>query len=183
MQVYDLAGSGCRYDLVLFMGVFYHLRYPLLALDIISRITGRLMVFQTLTLPGEEVSAASPDFDLDDRGHLLETGWPKMAFVEHRFAQDPTNWWVPNRACVEALLRASGFEILNRPGRETCLCRPASPPRPYEELWNEEFLSLLPSLQEPQALSPHEGDEAHAQDQQPSLKAGVPRLENPRKPR
>src|SRR3954465_7015374 len=32
MQVYDLAHRAEQYDLVLFMGVFYHLRYPMLGL-------------------------------------------------------------------------------------------------------------------------------------------------------
>ncbi len=145
MQVYDLAGSREGYDLVLFLGVFYHLRYPLLALDIISRKVKRLFVFQALTLPGEEVIAARSDYDLDDRDQLLERGWPKMSFIENRFAGDPTNWWFPNHACIEALLRASGFEILSRPGKEIYLCRPAAHARPYEELWIEEYLSAIGS--------------------------------------
>src|SRR5699024_1275497 len=36
MQIYDLAHAEEKYDLIWFMGVFYHLRYPLLALDILS---------------------------------------------------------------------------------------------------------------------------------------------------
>ena len=55
MQVYDLARTQEEFDLVWFMGVFYHLRYPMLGLDIVSRKTNRLMVFQTMTAPGEEV--------------------------------------------------------------------------------------------------------------------------------
>src|SRR5690348_11154029 len=53
MQVYDLAHPEETYDLVLFMGVFYHLRYPLLGLDIVARKVGRLLVFQSLSMPGE----------------------------------------------------------------------------------------------------------------------------------
>ena len=45
MQVYDLAHEEQQYDIVLFMGVFYHLRYPLLALDIVTRLVGEMMVF------------------------------------------------------------------------------------------------------------------------------------------
>lgn len=33
-QAYDVMHSEATYDLVLFLGVFYHLRYPLLALDL-----------------------------------------------------------------------------------------------------------------------------------------------------
>ena len=53
MQVYDLARETDEYDLVWFMGVLYHLRHPLLALDIIRRKTRRQLVMQTMTMPGE----------------------------------------------------------------------------------------------------------------------------------
>ena len=124
MQVYDLAHAGERYDLVLFMGVFYHLRHPLLALDIVARAVERLMVFQTLTMPGMQVLRNTHDRDIDDREDLLRPGWPKMAFIEHRFANDPTNWWAPNHACVEAMLRSSGMRVVGRPGHEIYLCEP-----------------------------------------------------------
>jgi tRNA (mo5U34)-methyltransferase len=52
--VYDLARTNERWDLVLFMGVLYHLRHPLLALDVVGRRFRRLLVLQTLTMPGEE---------------------------------------------------------------------------------------------------------------------------------
>lgn len=54
-QVYQLAGERERFDLVLFMGVFYHLRYPLLGLDIVAQRTDRLMLFQSLSMRGDEV--------------------------------------------------------------------------------------------------------------------------------
>lgn len=124
-QVYDLAASDARYDLVLFLGVFYHLRYPLLALDVLAEMTPRLMVFQTLSTPGEAVcDAASGDVDFQSRERLDEPGWPKMAFVEHTICRDPTNWWVPNHAGVLAMLRSAGFAVTAHPGEEIYLCRP-----------------------------------------------------------
>jgi tRNA (mo5U34)-methyltransferase len=128
MQVYDLAHNDREFDLVLFMGVFYHLRYPLLGLDIVAEKVRHLMVFQTLTVPGEEVRATDEENDLaiDDRAALNEPGWPKMAFIEHRLAGDPTNWWAPNHTGVEAMLRSSGLHVIDRPGHEIYVCRPAS---------------------------------------------------------
>src|SRR3712207_2373115 len=61
MQVYDLAHQAEAYDLVFFMGVFYHLRYPLLGLDLVAEKVRRLMVFQTLTMLGDEVYQGSSD--------------------------------------------------------------------------------------------------------------------------
>src|SRR3954453_13061347 len=59
--VYDLARSHETFDLILFMGVLYHLRHPLLALDIVAARAKRLVVLQTLTTPGNE--AVSPPAD------------------------------------------------------------------------------------------------------------------------
>jgi tRNA (mo5U34)-methyltransferase len=125
LAVYELAREHEAYDLVLFMGVFYHLRYPLLALDIVTETVKRLMVFQTLTMPGDEVfEGAALDREIWDRAAFAMPGWPKMAFIEREFAGDPTNWWAPNHAGVEAMLRSSGMRIIARPGHEIYLCEP-----------------------------------------------------------
>jgi tRNA (mo5U34)-methyltransferase len=146
MQVYDLAHYEAAsdpdlpianrkaqiansFDLVLFMGVLYHLRYPMLGLDIVSQKVKRLMLFQTLTMPGEEVFEPTWDRGFDDRELLNNQGWPKMAFLEHHFAGDPTNWWAPNHAAVEAMLRSCGLRIIKRPGHEIYLAEP-DPSRP-----------------------------------------------------
>jgi tRNA (mo5U34)-methyltransferase len=125
MQVYDLARSVEKYDIVLFMGVFYHLRYPLLGLDIVAEKVKRTLVFQCLTMPGVEVDDSTEvDRDIDDREAFRAPGWPKMAFIEHRFSGDPTNWWAPNHAGAEALLRSSGLRVTSRPGHEIYVCEP-----------------------------------------------------------
>ena len=124
MAVYEIASCAEQFDLVWFMGVFYHLRYPLLALDLLARRTRRMMVFQTLTMPGESVYEDTADHPIEDRTPLLDPGWPKMAFIEHRFSGDPTNWWVPNHAGVEAMLRSSGLRVVQRPAEEIYCCVP-----------------------------------------------------------
>lgn len=123
--VYELARMNQVYDLVLFMGVFYHLRHPLLALDILAARTRKLMVFQTLTMPGESVLETPTDQDFDDREAMTSPGWPKMAFIENSLAGDPTNWWAPNHAAVEAMLRSAGLQAISRPGYEVYLCVPS----------------------------------------------------------
>jgi tRNA (mo5U34)-methyltransferase len=124
MQVYDLARSDEAWDLVLFMGVLYHLRYPLLGLDIVARRVRRRLIFQTLTMPGMEVAEAPEDFGIDQRERMLDPGWPRMAFIERRLAGDPTNWWAPNHAGVLAMLRSAGLEATDTPGHEIYICRP-----------------------------------------------------------
>jgi tRNA (mo5U34)-methyltransferase len=126
MQIYDLAREPEQFDLVWFMGVLYHLRHPLLALDIIRRRTRRMMVMQTLTMPGDAVLPVPEDLHIDDRDRLREPGWPGMAFIEKRLARDPTNWWAPDHACVEAMLRSAGFDVKAKIAHETYLCEPSA---------------------------------------------------------
>jgi tRNA (mo5U34)-methyltransferase len=137
--VYDLPAFEGRFDLVLFMGVFYHLRYPQLALDLVAEKVGRMLVFQTLTVPGDEVMDTPVNLELDERERMREPGWPMMAFIEHALAGDRTNWWAPNHAGVLALLRSSGLAVASQPGHEIYVCTPTwldggKPPSHREEL-------------------------------------------------
>jgi tRNA (mo5U34)-methyltransferase len=137
MGVYELAYLPDEFDLVLFMGVLYHLRHPLLALDIVAERTAGTLVLQTLTVPGAADGAAPgppPDVPFEDRALLREPWWPTMAFVEHRLAADPTNWWVPSAAAVEAMVRSTGLAVVDRPATETWLCRPSTPSAHVAEL-------------------------------------------------
>lgn len=140
-QVYELAGDPVIYDLVWFMGVFYHLRYPLLGLDILARKTRRLMIFQSLSLGGDPSPELPENLAYEDRGRLRGSSWPRMAFVESRFAGDPTNWWVPDTAAVCAMIRTAGLDPVREIADETWLCErrePAGVPHP-------EFQALFPS--------------------------------------
>ena len=134
MGVYDLARTDEQFDLVLFMGVLYHLRYPLLALDIVTERVSGTLVFQTLTLPGDEQVEPPADLPIDERERLLEPGWPLMAFVENRMAGDPTNWWLANAAAVEAMLRSTGLRVVERPGHEIWICERQAVGEHREEL-------------------------------------------------
>jgi tRNA (mo5U34)-methyltransferase len=139
MQVYELARLEEQFDVVLFLGVLYHLRYPLLALDIVAERARETLVLQTLTMPGEEIAEPPDDLRLSEREAMLQPGWPKMAFIERRLEDDPTNWWAPNRACVEAMLRSAGLEPAGSPGHEITVARRVSAPPAQPEL-----RSLLP---------------------------------------
>lgn len=146
MQVYDLAKVQEEFDLVWFMGVFYHLRYPLLALDIISQKAKKMMVFQTLMMPDKRSITIKDDYDVNDRQEMLKEGWPKMAFVEKRLAGDPTNWWVPNHAAIEAMLHTCGMSVVSIPIDETYICKPDNKYTSVLEGWNySEYLSAIGS--------------------------------------
>lgn len=130
MSVYELGDLGEMFDLVLFMGVFYHLRHPLLALDLIRRhvlAPGGQMLFQTMLRGSDSVADVPPDQPFDDAAMFAQEGFPKAYFIEQAYAGDPSNWFVPNRAGAEAMLRASGFAPVKHPEAEVWLCDAAAP--------------------------------------------------------
>jgi tRNA (mo5U34)-methyltransferase len=131
MSVYDVGSLGEQFDIVIFIGVFYHLRHPLLALDLIHDHVARdLLIFQSMQRGSPEIAPVAADYDFYEAAHFDDPGYPKMHFIEHRYSGDQTNWWAPNRACTEAMLRSAGFVILSRPEEETYLCRRGPRPDP-----------------------------------------------------
>jgi tRNA (mo5U34)-methyltransferase len=139
-QVYEVANEDEPYDLIWFMGVLYHLRYPMLALDILAKKVRKLMMFQTLTMPGDQLLDVPDDLDLDERKWFCDAGWPKMAFIPKRFAGDPTNWWSPNHACIHALFQSIGLEVIAQPGHELYLCQvQARDPQTLEPMRQAEY--------------------------------------------
>lgn len=91
MDVHEITPDlvGC-FDLVLLLGVLYHLRHPLLALERISAVTDRLLIVETHT-----------------NGNDLDS--PAMIFYPDMWNGDPSNWWGPNKACLIAMLKDVGF--------------------------------------------------------------------------
>lgn len=124
MDVYELAGIDRKFDLIWFMGVLYHLRYPLLAIDLVADRVQRMLVLQTLLMNGEEVADVPSDLHFDDRSRMHARGFPKMAFIERKLSGDPTNWWVPNHAGMLAMLRSANLRVVNCPVDETYICEP-----------------------------------------------------------
>ena len=80
-----------EFDVVLFLGVLYHLRHPLLALEQIARVTKRTLIVETA-------------LDAMDQERPMMVFYPEM-----ERDGDPTNWWAPNVACVLGMLGSVGF--------------------------------------------------------------------------
>jgi tRNA (mo5U34)-methyltransferase len=141
LNVYELPALRERFDLVLFMGVLYHLRHPLLALDILhDYVVDKLLVFQSMMRGSASAGAVAPDYAFTDTTPFADPSYPRLYFVEHRYAGDQTNWWIPNRGCAEAMLRSAGFEITEHPEEEVFICRRA--PEPFERRRDEELTWL-----------------------------------------
>jgi tRNA (mo5U34)-methyltransferase len=136
LSVYNLGALGEHFDVVLFMGVFYHLRHPLLALDLIhEHVAKDLLVFQSMQRGSTETMLVNENYTFWETDHFDDFRYPKMHFIEHRYADDPTNWWAPKSACVEAMLCSSGFEIVQHPEIEVYICRRVDAPRGAEAVY------------------------------------------------
>jgi len=95
IDVMDIAPErvGC-FDVVLLLGVLYHVRHPLLALEKAASVTRELLVLETV-------------IDLQGLSH------PAMAFYPGtELSDDPTNWWAPNATCAMAMLQSCGFRTV-----------------------------------------------------------------------
>jgi tRNA (mo5U34)-methyltransferase len=134
LSVYDVGQLGERFDVVLFMGVLYHLRYPLLALDRIrAHAAADLLVFQSMLRGHSAIAELAPDYPFEEEVIFGAPGFPQLAFIEHAYAGDATNWWVPNLACARAMLRSAGFDILDQPEAEVFICRVAEVSTPVRQ--------------------------------------------------
>jgi tRNA (mo5U34)-methyltransferase len=93
VDVLDLSPESVgAFDVVLFLGVLYHMRHPLLALERVASVTGELLVLET---------------HVDLLGHR----GPAAAFYPgDELNRDCSNWWGPNPSAVVGMLHAVGFE-------------------------------------------------------------------------
>lgn len=126
LEAYDVPRLGRRFDYVLFMGVLYHLRYPLLGLDRVREVVGGRLVFQTLVRGSPETMEAAEDYPFEEEAIFDDPRFPRLHFLEHRYVGDPTNWWVANESAAGALLRAADFTIQEHAGPGVYFCAPSA---------------------------------------------------------
>jgi tRNA (mo5U34)-methyltransferase len=112
-NVYALdPGRFGQFDLVLFLGVIYHLRHPLLALDRIHDVCApeALLLIET-----HMIDEGLVDGEGDWRGLAeFDPALAAMPLVQYYPADmlggDPTSQWAPNRIALEGWLRGTGFD-------------------------------------------------------------------------
>ena len=96
IQVLDLSPETVGvFDVVLFLGVLYHMKHPLLTLERVASVTARHLILQTQV-------------------DLIAIKRPAIAFYPtNELNADPTNWSGPNPAAVVAMLRDVGFDRID----------------------------------------------------------------------
>jgi len=104
-----------RFDLVLFLGVIYHLRHPLLALDRIHDVCSpeALLLLETHMIDEGLVDEGGNWGRLADFHPQLTSIPLAQYYPADMLGSDPTSQWAPNRVALEGWLRGSGFEPLS----------------------------------------------------------------------
>jgi tRNA (mo5U34)-methyltransferase len=137
-SVYELAERFPeRFDLVIFWGVIYHLRHPLLALDNVRAVTGGEASLETAVcdaeLPRRQRSRSLARF-----------------YRRDELSADPSNWFAPTVAALEDWCVSAGFEVERlgawperRPSRAMIRARPTEGPAEYEALSYERPLRCI----------------------------------------
>ncbi|HEY2384864.1 MAG TPA: DUF1698 domain-containing protein [Terriglobia bacterium] len=115
LSAYDVATLGRKFDIVLFMGLFYHLRHPLVALEAARAVCSKTMIFQTITTGHHqrkltERRRAARNLELNSP--MMSDGQvPSLHFVEGALNGDGSCWFVPNIDGAAAILRSCGFTL------------------------------------------------------------------------
>lgn len=102
------------FDIVLFLGVLYHLRDPMRGIDIVRSVCRGEMFLETHVIENEVILPKGGAKPLAEISPLL-TGVPMMQFYpRNSLNNDYTNYWGPNMRCVELMLEEANFKVVSR---------------------------------------------------------------------
>src|SRR5262245_947917 len=123
LGVYDIESLG-QFDVVVFIGVLYHLRHPLYALEKVASVCKETMFLQSLLRGDDRDFEPAENYPFDEKGVFERPEFPHMYFIEKSFNGDESNWWVPNHSCLKAMARAAGFRRIEESGHpELVICK------------------------------------------------------------
>lgn len=114
---YDLGALQGKFDIILFFGVWYHLKNPVRAFE---QVASALSPDGILCAEGEclkeyvELDGAGQEGDVRDLARAMgQSRLPLSIYYAGPYKGDPWNWYVPNFACVNAWLETAGLEMLS----------------------------------------------------------------------
>jgi tRNA (mo5U34)-methyltransferase len=124
VSVYDVHRLGVTdFDVVIFSGVYYHLKHPLNALTALRRVTA---TGGNLIVEGPVIDNARDSF--------------ATFFYQDLFSDDVSNWWVPTLRCLREWIECSYFEVTSEARH-----RPLAAPTRWERL-AQAFSDRLPGV-------------------------------------
>lgn len=131
-SVYDLNRETVgRFDITLALGLVYHLKHLVFALERLYDVTNELLIVETAIIPPEQ----TPKSFVQPLGELKQTLHPIF------YAQNPPevkeqvfNWFLPSPTALQALLQNTGFEEVEVfsvvRDRAVLVCRKSASPQP-----------------------------------------------------
>jgi len=118
VSVYDVGRHfpPASFDYILFLGVFYHLKYPVLAMEALSQLlkNGGRLFFEGECLLNHAQRADGRAPGWLDRGMISILGrskYPVSLYYSGQYKDDDSNWHVPNLACLEEWMKTAGLQI------------------------------------------------------------------------
>ena len=119
-NIYHLTPEAIgTFDLVLFLGLLYHLPDPIRAMRVVRRLCTGRMYLETLVIDEGVPTTDGLEAPLTALDARLAT-IPLMQFFPGASCNgDPTNYWGPNVRCVEAMLAETEFRV-ERVARVPC---------------------------------------------------------------
>jgi len=99
------------FDIVLFLGVLYHLPDPMAALRLVRRLCRGRLYLETQLLDHATLLPDGSFTSLETLAPQLRD-LPLMQFYRAGVLNDdPTNYWAPNAACLRGMLAENNFEV------------------------------------------------------------------------
>lgn len=114
-SVYDATRLlAARYDYVFFLGVYYHLKHPILAFEQISEVLvdDGSLVFEGACLQEYAEDAHGRPVPAEFASEIGHSDIPLCAFYANTFVGDDSNWFIPNFACLSGWMEAAGLRII-----------------------------------------------------------------------
>ena len=118
-----------RFDYVIYLGLFYHLKYPILVLDRLAEMTKSKLFFQTIFVPPNiQDFIPQEDYTKAEMNTTINTlDFPRMMFLEGKFNNNLSTWWVSNQAAVISILRSARLKIIAKLEKGVYVCEPNNP--------------------------------------------------------
>jgi tRNA (mo5U34)-methyltransferase len=115
-SVYDATSLlSDRFDYIFIFGVFYHLKYPILAFERLASLLaddGQL-VYEGECLRNYWEDETGKPFDSVDFRALVQSNVPVCLFYSRTYKGDDTNWFIPNPACLRGWMEAAGLRVVH----------------------------------------------------------------------
>ncbi len=114
MDAHSVSALQETFHLVVFAGIFYHLKNPLQVIEDLGHLCSDAIVVETEVIPDDPrncvmVRQGTPAI-------LQPTSKGVMKFIEtDELNNDGSNWWVPDTDCVMGMLRTAGFKYFSSP--------------------------------------------------------------------